>query len=262
MWSGAVRRGSGPSRLRGTAGTPTGYPGGMSDELEFFFDPICPFCWVTSRWVVEVGRRRELAVHWRPLPLAMLNEGISYEERRKVSESYPDSHLRGLEMLRVIAAAEAVAGPEVVGDLYTRFGELVWDSPAPDGEGFDPVMRVMAQQRDLRPVLEDLGLDPALADAATGTDLDEGLAANVAEARRRCGDDVGTPILSFSPPDGPALFGPVIDSVPFGEDALRLWEATYTLATWPGFAELKRSLRSFPDTPLTARIAHGETTVR
>ena len=87
-----------PTRLRGTAGTPTGYPGGMSDELEFYFDPICPFCWVTSRWVVEVGRLRELAVHWRPLPLAMLNEGISYEERRKVSESYPDSHLRGLEM--------------------------------------------------------------------------------------------------------------------------------------------------------------------
>ena len=74
--------------------------------------------------------------------------------------------------------------------------------------------------------------------------------------------DVGTPILSFAPPDGPALFGPVIDTVPFGEDALRLWDATYTLATWPGFAELKRGLRSFPDTPLTARVAHGTTTVR
>ncbi|MCO5555068.1 hypothetical protein L7F22_008608 [Adiantum nelumboides] len=108
-------------------------------------------------------------------------------------------------------------------------------------------MRVMAQQRDLRPVLEDLGLDPALADAATGTDLDEGLAANVAEARRRCGDDVGTPILSFSPPDGPALFGPVIDSVPFGEDALRLWEATYTLATWPGCDRRGRSRLLQPD---------------
>ncbi|ALE75066.1 hypothetical protein AD006_02135 [Pseudonocardia sp. EC080610-09] len=234
----------------------------MSDELEFFFDPICPFCWVTSRWVVEVGRQRELAVTWRPLPLVMLNEGISYEERRKVSESYPDSHRRGLEMLRVVRAASDRYGPEVVGDLYTGFGELVWDSPAPDGDGFDPVMQVMAQEWDLRPVLEGLGLDPALADAAHDTAFDDDLRANVEEARSRCGDDVGTPILSFSPPDGPALFGPVIDTVPFGEDALRLWDATYTLATWPGFAELKRSLRSFPDTPLTARIAGDGTTVR
>lgn len=230
----------------------------MTDDLEFFFDPICPFCWVTSRWVVEVGRQRELAVDWRPLPLAMLNEGISYEERKQISEAYPESHRRGLEMLRVIRAA----GPEHSGDLYTGFGELVWDSPAPEGEGFDPVMQVMARERDLRPVLEGLGLDPGLADAAHDTSHDEDLRRNVEEVRARCGDDVGTPVLSFAPPDGPALFGPVVDTVPFGEDALRLWDATYTLATWPGFAELKRGLRSFPDTPLTARLAGSETTVR
>ena len=234
----------------------------MTDEFEFFFDPICPFCWVTSRWVVEVGRQREIAVSWRPLPLALLNEGISYEERLAVSEAYPESHRRGLEMLRVITAAQAQHGPEVVGDLYTGFGELVWDTEAPDGEGFNPVMQVMAQPRDLRTVLERYGLSPALADAAHDDGLDAGLRENVAEVRRRCGDDVGTPVLSFSPPDGPALFGPVIDTVPFGEDALRLWDAVFTLATWPGFAELKRGLRSFPDTPLTARIARGETTVR
>lgn len=234
----------------------------MSNELEFFFDPICPFCWVTSRWVVEVGRQRELAVTWRPLPLAILNEEISYDERRKVSEAYPDSHQRGLEMLRVIHAAREKHGPEVVGDLYTAFGELVWDSPAPDGEGFDPVMRVMAQQRDLGPALERCGLSPELAEATADTSRDADLRTEVSDVRARCGDDVGTPVLSFSPPDGPALFGPVIDSVPFGEDAVRLWDAVYTLATWPGFAELKRGLRSFPDTPLTARLAHGETTVR
>ncbi|MEJ8281904.1 DsbA family protein [Pseudonocardia spirodelae] len=234
----------------------------MSDDVEFFFDPICPFCWVTSRWVVEVARQRDVTVRWRPLPLAILNEGISYEQRRTVSESYPDSHRRGLEMLRVIEAAAAAHGAGVVGDLYTAFGELVWDTPAPDDDGIDAVMQVMARPRDLRPALERLGLDPVLAGAATDTSLDEALRATVAEARARCGDDVGTPILSFSPPDGPALFGPVIDSVPTGEDALRLWDATYTLATWPGFAELKRSLRSFPDTPLTARVARRETTVR
>ena len=234
----------------------------MSDELEFFFDPICPFAWVTSRWVLEVSRQRPLAVTWRPLPLTMLNDGISYDERRAVSEHYPESHQRGLEMLRVIRAASDKHGPEVVGDLYTGFGNLVWDTSPPSGEGFDPVMRVMAQRRDLAPVLEAYGLDPSLEAAADDPSFDAALRENVDEVHRRCGDDVGTPVLSFSPPDGPALFGPVIDTVPFGEDALRLWDAVYTVASWPGFAELKRSLRSFPQTPLTDRIAGGETTVR
>ena len=234
----------------------------MTTRLEFFFDPICPFCWVTSRWVVAVGRERPLEVTWRPLSLAILNEEISYEERKKASPEYPDGHLRGLEMLRVVLAARESHGQEVLGDLYTAFGELVWDSEAPEGDDFDAVMHEMARRRDLRPALEKVGLPTDLADAADDTSRDETLRRETQEAADRCGGGVGTPILSFSPPDGPALFGPVIDAVPEGDDALRLWDAVETLAQWRGFAELKRSVRSFPDTPLSAKLARTDTQVR
>ena len=245
----------------------------MTTRLEFFFDPICPFCWVTSRWVVEVSGQRDLDVTWRPLSLAILNEEISYDERKKASPEYPDSHVRGLEMLRVVHAAREAHGPEIVGDLYTALGELVWNSEAPcqdpaHPDDFDAVMHEMARERDLRPALQRVGLPTDLADAASDTSRDEALRAETQEAADRCGGGVGTPILSFDPSTGegekggPALFGPVIDSVPTGDDALRLWDAVATLAQWRGFAELKRSLRSFPDTPLSAKLARTDTQVR
>jgi hypothetical protein len=234
----------------------------VSTDLEFFFDPICPFCWVTSRWVVEVARQRPTEVTWRPLSLAILNEEISYEERKKASPEYPDSHVRGLEMLRVVHAAREAHGPEVVGDLYTALGELVWDADPPEGDDFKAVMHEMARKRDLRPALERVGLPTDLADAAHDTSRDDDLRAETQEAVDRCGGGVGTPILSFSPPDGPALFGPVIDAPPQGEDALRLWDAVQTLGEWGGFAELKRTARSFPDTPMSSKLARTETTVR
>ena len=245
----------------------------MSTRLEFFFDPICPFCWVTSRWVVAVQGQRDLDVTWRPLSLALLNEGISYEERKQASPEYPDSHRRGLEMLRVVHAAREAHGPEVVGDLYTALGELVWDADAPEGDDFRAVMHEMAMVRDLRPALERVGLPADLAGAAGDEARDDDLRAETQEAVDRCGGGVGTPILSFAPAGspsdeqgdaggGPALFGPVIDSVPDADDALRLWDAVETLARWPGFAELKRTARSFPDTPLSAKLARTRTRVR
>lgn len=234
----------------------------MNTRLEFFFDPICPFCWVASRWVVQVAQQRPLEVRWRPLSLALLNEDISYEERKRASPSYPDSHQRGLEMLRVVHAARENHGPERIGDLYTALGELVWNSAPPHDDDFDAVMREMARPRDLRPALEQAGLPGELATAADDKTKDAALRSETHAATERCGGGVGTPILSFAPPNGPALFGPVIDTVPTGDDAVRLWDAVETLAQWPGFAELKRSLRSFPDTPLSAKLAHSDTQVR
>ncbi|MHA6800191.1 mycothiol-dependent nitroreductase Rv2466c family protein [Bounagaea algeriensis] len=234
----------------------------MSTDLEFFFDPLCPFCWVTSHWVREVSRQRPVEVRWRPLSLAILNENTSYEERKRASPEYPESHLRGLEMLRVVHAAREAAGAEVLGDLYEALGGLVWNSEAPPGDDFDAVMREMARPRDLRPALERVGLPAELAEAATDEARDADLRAETREATDRCGGGVGTPVLSFAPPDGAALFGPVIDSAPTGGAALRLWDAVTTLATWRGFAELKRNLRSFPDTPLSAKLARTDTQVR
>lgn len=228
-------------------------------DLEFFFDPVCPFCWVTSRWVRNVARQRPLEVIWRPLSLRILNEPISYETR---PATYPEAHQRGLEMLRVVDAAREAHGPAVVGDLYTAMGEAVWNAPAPQEATFEAMQADNARRRDLAPILARAGLPRALAAAADDESRDAALRAETREAVERAGGGVGTPILSFAPPDGPAFFGPVIDDAPDGEDALRLWDAVTTLAHWHGFAELKRSLRSFPRTPVSARLAGQPSQIR
>lgn len=232
----------------------------MADaDLEFFFDPVCPFCWVTSRWVINVGRQRPLRVIWRPLSLRILNEPIGYETR---PAGYPEAHQRGLEMVRVVAAAREAFGPEVVGDLYTEMGEAIWNVPPPEEATFEAVLDETRRPRDLRGILARAGLPEELAVAAHDGSRDEALRAETQEAVDRAGGGVGTPIVSFAPPDGPAFFGPVIDEAPQGQDALRRWDALTELAQWPGFAELKRSLRSFPHTELSARLAGTPTQVR
>ncbi len=230
----------------------------MTDHVEFFFDPVCPFCWVTSRWVCNVARQRHLEVGWRPLSLRLLNEPIGYETR---PPDYPHAHQRGLEMLRVVAAARDEHGTGVLGELYTAMGEAVWNSAAPEESTFEAVLADTAQGRDLDAILTRVGLPAELAEAAHDESRDDALRAETQEAVDRASGGVGTPILSLSPPDGPAFFGPVIDIAPDGEDALQLWDAVTTLAHWPGFAELKRGLRSFPRTPLSDRLAGQESRV-
>jgi 2-hydroxychromene-2-carboxylate isomerase len=232
----------------------------MTDaDLEFYFDPVCPFCWVTSRWVCNVARQRPLTVDWRPLSLRILNEPIGYENR---PEGYPEAHHRGLEMLRVVAAARREYGGAGIGDLYTAMGQAIWDQPPPAGETFEALLAETARPRPLEGILSRVGMDERLAEAAGDADLDEVLRAETQQAVDRAGGEVGTPILSFSPPEGPAFFGPVIDTPPDGDDALRLWDAVTTLAEWPSFAELKRGLRSFPRTPVSAHLAGRVTGAR
>lgn len=232
----------------------------MSDvDLEFYFDPVCPFCWVTSRWVVNVSVRRPLNVAWRPLALRILNESIGYEGK---PAAYPEAHQRGLEMLRVVDAAREKYGQARVGPLYTAMGEAVWNESAPGDPTFEAVLAETARPRDIAAILTGVGMDERLADAAEDSGRDETLRTETHEAVRRAGGGVGTPILSFSPPDGPAFFGPVIDTPPEGDDALRLWDAITTLAQWPSFAEIKRSARSFPYTPLSAHLAGQSTQIR
>jgi 2-hydroxychromene-2-carboxylate isomerase len=231
----------------------------MHADVEFFFDPVCPFCWVTSRWVVNVAWQRPMEVVWRPLSLRILNEPIGYETR---PAGYPGAHQRGLEMLRVVHAAREAYGPEVIGGLYTVMGEAVWGVPSPEEATFEAILEETGRGRDLRAILARAGLPERLAIAAHDERRDAALWAETQEAVERAGGGVGTPILSFDPPDGPAFFGPVIDDAPDGEEALRLWDAVTTLAQWRGFAELKRSLRSFPHTELSARLAGTPTQVR
>ena len=226
-------------------------------DLEFFFDPVCPFCWVTSRWVKHVQRLRALDIRWRFISLRMLNEG-GYEHK---PEGYPRAHQRGLEMLRVAAAAHAHAGPGVVGDVYDALGDAVWNNDPPPGDHpFDAIIAQSAVAGDLAAIVAALGLPSSIAGAAQDPRFDAVIRKDTEDALARVGGDVGTPIMSFAPPDGPAFFGPVISEPPDSdEDALRLWDAVETLGRWPGFAELKRSLRRFPVTPTTVPVAGQET---
>lgn len=227
-------------------------------SVEFFFDPVCPFCWVTSQWVRHVARQRPLAIAWRPLSLRILNEPIGYVGK---PAAYPEAHQRGLEMLRVVAAARHSHGHDVVAVLYRAMGEAVWHAPPPEEATFEAILAETARPRDLAAILDQAGLPRELAAAAHDEGWDAELRAETEEAVARAGGGVGTPILSFDPPEGPAFFGPVMHQAPDGEDALRMWDAVTTLAHRPGFAELKRNLRAFPDTPMSARHAGHATRV-
>jgi 2-hydroxychromene-2-carboxylate isomerase len=228
-------------------------------DVEFFFDPVCPFCWVTSQWVRNVARQRPLEIVWRPLSLHILNEPIGYDGK---PAAYPEAHQRGLEMLRVVVAARHEHGQGVVGPLYEAMGEAIWNSEPPAEASFEAVLVDTARPRDLRAIVQRAGLPGGLAAASVEARWDDEVRAETQHAVDRVGGGVGTPILSFDPPDGLAFFGPVIDHAPDGRDALAMWEAVITLVHRPGFAELKRSLRSFPATPLSARVAGQDTDAR
>jgi len=138
---------------------------------------------------------------------------------------------------RVAAAVRAEAGPEAMLPLYTAYGRIIHNQHDPTA--FDDPTGVEG-------VLRDLGHPVAPAEAATSTDFDDVLRTETAEALDRCGGNIGTPVLSFAPPDGSSFFGPVISKAPKGADALALWDAVTALGTNPYFSELKRSTRSRP----------------
>lgn len=204
-------------------------------DVEFFWDPVCPWAWLTSRWVVNVLDERPMTVDWKFICLRMVNAGKDYE--KDFSPGYERGHTRGLELLRVAAAVRAEVGPQAMLPLYSAFGTTIHNQHNP--EAFDDPAGAQG-------VLERLGHPVALADAAQSTDFDQVIQAETSEALDRCGGNIGTPVLSFSPPDGPSFFGPVIAKAPRGAEALQLWDAVQTLGTNPWFSELKRSTRSRP----------------
>jgi 2-hydroxychromene-2-carboxylate isomerase len=204
-------------------------------DLEFFWDPVCPWAWITSRWVVNVLQERPMDVDWRFISLRMVNHDKDYE--KDFAPGYERGHTRGLELLRVAAAARESLGPESVLPLYTAFGERIHLQKDP--ESFD-------DPRGFASIHPELG-DPAqLGAAATSTEHDDVIRAETKEALDRCGGNIGTPVLSFSPPDGPSFFGPVINVAPKGKDAVDLWDAVLALGSNPHFSELKRSTRGRP----------------
>ena len=217
-----------------------------SPDIEFFWDPVCPFAWQTSRWLRRVAQLRGLTVDWRFINLSILNEERDYDN--EFPEGYRESHDRGRRMLRVAAAVRAVEGAAAMDRLYQAFGESIWHREVDDGADF---RADVATFDHLTQVLDRAGVDRLHVDAATDPSWDAELRAETIEAVGRTGDDVGTPIITFGPPEGPSIFGPVISSVPeTDEECLALYDATVTLCGFATFSELKRSARPRLDLPV------------
>lgn len=199
---------------------------GDRSVADFWFDQLCPFCWATSRWLIEVSKVRNIEIRWHVMSLAVLNEDQVPEEELA---TYPEATVWW--MPRVAIAAAAKAGDDILGPLYTAMGTR-WHGH---------------QRRDFEAViaesLAELDLPPELADAATSTEYDDLLRASHHAGVDPVGKGVGTPIIHVN---GVGFFGPVITRVPTGEEAGRLWDASVTLASYPYFFELKRERTEDP----------------
>lgn len=214
----------------------------MDAELSFYFDPVCPFAWMTSTWVRQVARARDYRVEWKFVSLRLINARVDYDSH--FPPEYQEIHGAGLRMLRVAAAARAAHGPEAIGPLYAAFGAAIFevDKPADWRES----NAGLAGPDRVEAILADAGLPIALAAALIDESWDAEIGAETDEALSLTGKDVGTPIIQVDPPHGTAFFGPVISRRPSDAEAVELWDAVLTLTRFPGFAELKRSLRELP----------------
>lgn len=211
-------------------------------DIHFHWDPVCPFSWMTSRWIEKVVARTGYEVDWRFISLRLVNRHVDYASH--FPAEYEAGHTAGLRMLRVAARTRAEHGRDVMGPLYTAMGSSIFDREPPDEQ--QAHYEWLGSEDHVGPLLEDLGLPRALVDALDDPSWDAELTEESDTARAMTGSDVGTPIIHFQPPDGPAFFGPVISRLPSDDDAVRLWDIVIELATFEGFAELKRSLRERP----------------
>jgi 2-hydroxychromene-2-carboxylate isomerase len=199
-------------------------PSGTPEDVQFWFDPVCPWAWITSRWILEVEKVRPVRPDWRVMSLAYLN--LTQHEGKDLSEEYLERMGRAWGPIRVCAAAAQHSGPGVLGPLYTALGTRFHVQ----GRREDPTV--------IPEALAEVGLPESLASAAKSTEFDEKIKRSHHDAFDDVGLDVGTPVIRIR---GKAIFGPVITPAPKGEAAGQLWDGVVLVTAANGFFELKRT---------------------
>jgi len=199
------------------------------NTVDFYWDPVCPWCWITSRWMVDVGRQKRIKVNWHFFSLKKINKGRHIEERFKVV------HKIGLRALRVAAAVRKELGNDGVGKIYTAIGARYHH----DRGTIDKVTA-------LKEVLSACGFPPRFATAANDSAWDKAIEKDMAKAIAKAGTDVGVPLIVLDGGKGPGFFGPVMSPAPTGKDAVKLWDAVIAVGLTPGFFELKRTRETGP----------------
>lgn len=210
-------------------------------DVTFYYDPSCPFCWITSRWLLQVSGQRDLTITWQPFSLAIKNNELAGGGNEKTEHG--ELHRAAHRILRVIvAASEQTTTPQI--DLYTAFGIKYHVA----GFDYDDDM--------IRDVLAELELSDSLLEAADNTAIDEQIETSMKMATDVAGDDIGVPTIVFTNTDGSqqGFFGPVLQTLPTIDEALDLWDGLSKLATNTSFYELKRSRPDGgPDVASTAK---------
>ena len=201
----------------------------VKDTVDFYWDPVCPWCWITSRWMIDVGRQKQIHVNWKLFSLKKINQD------RDIPEHFQILHKIGLRALRVAAAVGKKYGNDGLAKLYTVMGSRYHH----DNEDID-------EPDILQEILKTSGFPTQLADAVDEEAWDKIIAADMDQAVAKVGTDVGVPLIVLDGGKGPGFFGPVFSPAPSGKAAVELWDAIIVAGRTLGFFELKRTRETDP----------------